>query len=559
MVALTPYFTKVKGDGGILHFGMKEPSGWINDGINGLAMSPSGGISYSQPSEKGLGYGIKFNSGRFTTLSGHWGHTAGAGSNRFALEFWAKMTSHPSGDHYIIHRRGCYYVRLTSGTLRMSFADLYDNWGFVEFNASSHDDGVFRHYFYNYDGSTLKLYVDGVNVATKSIGGTYVNWSQVDGAVRTCIATGVDHTNNPNTYYWNGTLDSVAFYRKSLTLNAIQDHYLIGTTSVRSISTGVSSKFGWKGTLGSRTINAELLTGIGYDLGIDLNKTESSNAQPWWQHSYPYRRLTSFPTLEYELPAGHPAYLKVSKSIVDQGKANAYLSDLAMAYLSDPEKGRWTPALMTAYHLDGWIYISFQLQDDVKVGEDISGRYFLYYGDRSGIANFDLVEELDSSEWFNTYTPDSGEVSFTRPNQDWHEGRTAVAQAKATVNIFADRVRIFAKVSNNKGIAEVQINDGIWSRIDLFSTAATEEEVVVFEARDLQSGMNTIRYRCTGESRPSSLGADVNFTKIEFGNHSTFTDVMEEADDTKSWGSNTGGMVSLGIAYDNGGEQIGGY
>lgn len=536
-MALSPYHQRVVDDGAYLYFSMGQSSGSINDSVRGLSMGGSGGRFYSQPSEVGLNYAIRLSNGYFTTLSEHFSYPPSPSSNEFAFEFWAKMSSLPSGIHRIMHRNGCFSISTIGNNLELVIRDAFDNTFGLTTNISTHDDNQFRHYFYNYDGATIKLYVDGVMVDTDTVA-TVVGW---DDGKRFCLGTGVNtSTNAPTTQYWNGTIDAFAFYKTYLSLEDIQDHYVLGTEPTREVSSGLDTDFGFRGQLGTRDVAMEGASSIGFDPALDLAKTVVNRGQAWWDYDYPFRRRLQYQAPPNGIEKDHPAYLTLPRDIIKQQKALPDLSNLFMLYLESELPQVWVtlPSYITT--TDTSIDVSFSLAKDMAASEISIGRYFLYYGDKSGIINVDTLEDpLD--EWFHTLYPDSLDVDYTRPGVDWDDGKAHNVGAKMTVTVYGDRIRLWSLTGPDKGIAEVQINDRPWQQIDLYAPVAAEAAVMT--VRELLPTGNILRFRATGQNNPASLGNEVNFTKVDYGKYSTFTDIKEEADESKNWGSTLGGMI----------------
>ena len=115
--------------------------------------------------------------------------------------------------------------------------------------ATTVNDGQWHHVVWTNDGTTSKLYVDGVLDATQA---------QTHGTRTALSQIGYDTSNND---YWNGSLDEVAVHNYALTAQQIASRYALRTSTIATVA---------KATAADTSGNA--LTGT-YNSGVTLQRT----------------------------------------------------------------------------------------------------------------------------------------------------------------------------------------------------------------------------------------------------------------------------------------------
>lgn len=541
-MALSPYQQKVKDDGPAAAFSFNEVSGPIRDFIRNLDMGGSGLRTYQQLGLPGIGYGVKFNEGYFTTLSDHF-YLIG---NKFGFGFWAKQPGVPVAHpvQYLFHRNGCFSCNINGFGQMVFVARDVDGIGrtLATDITTLLTDNEYHHYYFNYNGTSLVLYVDGALWSPAGVNAvltvtTTFGWQA---NARLAIGTGLTGNSIDTDKYWYGTMSEFAYYQKSLTQDKIEDHWLLGTLPTHE---GTSLPLGMKFRSQLEKLHLNMVKDFPFKMGATLDQDLCfiDMAQPWWDFSYPYRRKLEYTAPPDGLPAGHPVYVTLSKNLVTNGKVKGDMSNVKVAYLQKSSPQTWIELACDVETDKDAIYVKFPLAEDIAPNTSQGNRYFVYYGKRNLLGDLNL--EYDTyDEWYYTLTPDSTDLDYTHPGKDWIDGKTTEYLAKMSLRFYGDRIQLWANLGPDQGIAEVQINELPWQKIDLYSPTVTE--VPVMTIHDLPSGVNYLRYRAIDQNNPSSLGNQINFTKVQYGKHSTFLDIREEADDTKPWGSSIGGMLN---------------
>jgi hypothetical protein len=286
------------------------------------------------------------------------------------------------------------------------------------------------------------------------------------------------------------------------------------------------------------------LSSVQFNLNMDLQlpMVDTSRGQAWWDYDYPYRRNLAYNAPDSGIEEGHPMYVYMPKDLVFQGKAQSDLSDLAMTFLEQEHPQSWRQISTSVTATEHQIIVTFPLQENLEPGQFVEKKYFLYYGNKDQL-NSIVMDYEEYDQWAIELTPDSADIDYTNPGEHWEDGASDIYLAKASLLFHGDRIKMYAKVGSDQGIAELQINDEEWNMIDLYSS--TEGEEKIFEITNLPLGANYIRYRVSGQKHPSSIGYWANFTKIHYAKHAVMSDSGEEADDSKAWGSSLGGMISV--------------
>lgn len=207
---MSAYSDKVIADGAVAYWRLNELSGTTAASLVGsFPGTISGGVTLNQPgalADGDLAMAFNGSDGKARVAAPTY-----AVPNTFTVEVWFKTTSNA--------QMGCWsnregnpaglYFGLGSGkafTYHTSATPPQINGTRVVNNGSWH------HYVLAHDGATARIYLDGVldtSAAQTHPGGTGI------------ISIGCDQ---PNSAFWNGSLDEVAVYPTALTAQQIADH-----------------------------------------------------------------------------------------------------------------------------------------------------------------------------------------------------------------------------------------------------------------------------------------------------------------------------------------------
>lgn len=292
-----------------------------------------------------------------------------------------------------------------------------------------------------------------------------------------------------------------------------------------------------------RTITSSLGATLGFDIDDTLFVIERS--QVWWNTNWLYRRNIWVQSNLEGIETQHPITYYLSRRVVAQNKMRSDLADLEVLRLVSFVPEVWTRVPFVASLGDDVIEVQWENEIETVAGVDIRGAYFVYYGNHSLLGDEETAAY--SPPAYPVSLPNtSGLLSYTRPGEYWvTEEDLAVSRvygAKMTLPFDGDQVRIKATKGPLWGIAEAQVDEGVWVTVDLYASTESFEEVV-FEMTNLGVGRHTVRYRHAGVANPTALSTDINFSHVEYRKNAKAIDVGEEANETLLWGSVIGGVV----------------
>ena len=132
------------------------------------------------------------------------------------VEAWVKSGQATWNTYgFVASKRDSYTLHPSAGTQRMDFAiNVAGSWHLVSYAPA--DITQWHHYLGSYDGSTLRLYVDGVERASRPVAGA-INPSS------SSLFIGRDDCCGGR--YGQATLDEVAIYGRALTATQVKAHY----------------------------------------------------------------------------------------------------------------------------------------------------------------------------------------------------------------------------------------------------------------------------------------------------------------------------------------------
>ena len=177
----------------------------------------------------------------------------------FSVEFWAKPNALPASDTTGVCPLSCFNQNWFGGANRsgwLFYVRETGRWQFrlgltsgyaaiVSGTSGNASPGVWQHIVATYDGSTVRLYANGVQIASAAssaastgwlpntqsslrIGGTPLNGNLSDNPAPLFNNTGQGHSGNRG---WDGWMDEVAIYTNVLDASTVAAHYSAATTN----------------------------------------------------------------------------------------------------------------------------------------------------------------------------------------------------------------------------------------------------------------------------------------------------------------------------------------
>jgi prepilin-type N-terminal cleavage/methylation domain-containing protein len=199
------------GDSAVLFYNFNEGSGTTaNDlsGYNNVGTLTNGPV-YSSDTPGTTGSSLQCNG---STQYAFASHTAAMDSPTITVMAWGKTTS--TGWRKIVGQGpdasevfGLYVG--PTGLIRVE-RQINGVQDVGVQTSTTYNDGKWHHYAYSYDGTTEKLYVDGILNTTHAIAGVLNSSSE---GISVCA----EKSSTSQVFYWNGNVDDVMIFTHALT------------------------------------------------------------------------------------------------------------------------------------------------------------------------------------------------------------------------------------------------------------------------------------------------------------------------------------------------------
>ena len=186
----------------------------VNDGTRGYVVNLDGTGDYVS-----LGTGAWTNPGNHATIAA-----------------WVKVTTFDAAYQTVVAKGNATYRLHRNNTTNSMAAHMNNTSSSYKaiYGSTSVNDGGWHHTAMTYDGSTMKLYVDGQSDGTVALSTLYTNSANL------CIGRNVDQT----TRDWEGRIDDVRLYDNALT-----------ETEIRALAGWTCTISGTVGSLDGVTMN----------------------------------------------------------------------------------------------------------------------------------------------------------------------------------------------------------------------------------------------------------------------------------------------------------------
>lgn len=275
------------------------------------------------------------------------------------------------------------------------------------------------------------------------------------------------------------------------------------------------------------------------DSSVDIGIPLIDRAQVWWNHNYVYRRLLSLSVSRTGIPSGHILTVYLPRSIFTQGKVREDFEDVEVLYMDSAIPEEWTVLGRSVTSEAGFYRVDTELAFDLDPETINYGKLFVYYGNPN-LVDQPVRPSYAYDQWPLTANPDSEFVSYTKPGIDWIDGKSSTKDAKATFSFWGPQVRVYLVKGPDKGIVEIQLDDGNWIAYDTY--ANTVSSSLIYEVSDLASSKHQVKIRASGTKRGSSSSVEVEIDHFSYRNHSTYTDIKEEQDESLLWAGSVLGV-----------------
>jgi Concanavalin A-like lectin/glucanases superfamily/Glycosyl hydrolase family 99 len=235
---------------------------------------------------------------------------------KFTLAAWFKTTKNYSGDAYIVNKGGMgtdsfgqnfnYGLYLDREEHIKAGFETQNSTDYFVISPSSYNDGLWHYAVLSYDGSTLRLYVDGQQVAFKSTSGAIP-----DNTGTQSLRVGANSLQLDG--YFTGSVDEVRIWNRALTTAEVTDAYNTGNFD----TTGqlIVMRFGGSGPTFS-PVASQLGTFYypwygGKDNGYESWSEDDHSPPESWRSNYlPDIDPTNFDPTNELYDSGDPALIK---------------------------------------------------------------------------------------------------------------------------------------------------------------------------------------------------------------------------------------------------------
>jgi hypothetical protein len=231
--------------------------------------------------------------------------------------------------------------------------------------------------------------------------------------------------------------------------------------------------------------------------------------EDWWSTKFLYRRRVEVLASSTEaLPVGHGVDFEIPAFTIEQGKLRRDLGDLELIY---PVDNGWVRLPRQASVVGDVIEVRFLLAGDLQPAA--TGEYYLYYGSplSTGAGRPVFVD----NPWPILVGASDERIDYTRPTEHWDYGVASHPGARAAFEFAGTSVRLLSDVGPAWGLAEVQLDQGPWQKVELYREEA-EAAVEVFAAAGLDPEDHKIRVRMTGQKDPQASTNRVNVAGFEY-------------------------------------------
>jgi len=182
----------------------------------------------------------------------------------FSVEAWIKATPFRTTGHSIFSSwdpqyAGFIFAITTEGEIKLDIADFAGHRN-IAITTESYDDNTWHHVAGTYDGSCIRVYVDGVEKGNLA-------WTYSPGySTSNKASIGARSLSSTSDTYFNGLIDEVAMYNRALTADEIMGHY---TAIVPYIS--ISSPVSGAANNNTPLLNYTVLNGAATSVKLDGN------------------------------------------------------------------------------------------------------------------------------------------------------------------------------------------------------------------------------------------------------------------------------------------------
>lgn len=242
----------------------------------------------------------------------------------------------------------------------------------------------------------------------------------------------------------------------------------------------------------------------------------------WWNTSYSVRRNVKFtPSADLQINTGYPLTVSLNhNTLVNSNKLRPDFADLEVVYWN----GTTNTVIPRSTSVVGEdLIIQFNAEANITTE---NSNYFIYMANPSLYERPTVSEYIPSDYVIDTSATGGVGLSFTKPTEEWIEGTSQAAGAKATFSFFGINARLIVEKGPDKGVLELIVDSQPKQLIDCYSSTISEQ--VVYTTSGLTLSRHNIRMTVTGDKNQASSGISVRIVKFEYSKYVLATDLGEE-------------------------------
>lgn len=241
----------------------------------------------------------------------------------------------------------------------------------------------------------------------------------------------------------------------------------------------------------------------------------------WWRTEYPIRRNIKISTAgKFNILAGYPLTVAYNfTTLIGNNKARADFADIEVLYLDNDV---WQVVPSYKFLQGEFLYIQFNAVENIL---DVNNKYYVYMGNPSLVNRPTQVTYTSSDYAIDTSVNGTG-LSFTRPLEDWKDGISTVADAKAAFSFYGINARCIVRKGPDRGLMELKVDNSPAINIDTYNPVYMDS--IVYTSSGLELSQHDIRLRATGDKSKYSAGTSIQIVKFQYSRFVQGIDQGEE-------------------------------
>lgn len=249
----------------------------------------------------------------------------------------------------------------------------------------------------------------------------------------------------------------------------------------------------------------------------------------WWNSRYSIRKNIVIKNEgTSSISSNSPIYVKLDFiKMQGQNKIRDDFEDVEILFWNDAiATPAWTLISRDVeYDGDtGELTVIFNTQAEIDLEEE-NNKYYLYFCNPN-LKNIEERPVYSSAEYSQEATPESNDIMFTRPTEDWTSGQSLVNNARAAFAFYGRKAKVYFETGEDHGVLALKVDTEDEQLVDTYASVTSETLIYTLEASAVQR--HYIRFRATGSKNPSSTDSSVKITKVLFSKYTEASLDIEE-------------------------------